>query len=79
MLPYLVTQEPPPLDTLNIMSNTMIYQVGYFIAQYIDETYGKAVLKELMQNNGNLNVSLHMDGEEFRRKLCKYVKEKYGI
>ncbi len=79
MLPYLVNQEAPPLDTLNTMSNTMIYQVGYFIAQYIDETYGKSVLKELIQNNGDLNSTLHMDGEEFRRKWFEFVKKKYGI
>jgi len=79
MLPYLVNQEAPPLDTLNTMTNTMIYQVGYFIAQYINETFGKSVLKELIQNNGDLNSSLHIDGEEFRRKWFEFVKKKYGI
>ena len=79
MLPYLVTQEPPPLDTLSSMSNTMIYQVGYFIAQYIHETYGKDMLKKLIQNNGNLQESLQMDVEEFRRKWFDFVKKKYNI
>jgi hypothetical protein len=36
-------------------------------------------LKELIQNNGNLQASLKMDGKEFRKKWFEFVKKKYGI
>ena len=79
MLPYLVSQKPPSLYTLNEFSNPNIYEVGYFIAQFIAETHGTTALKSLIQNNGNLEDTLNISDEEFTKQWFAFVKKKYGI
>ena len=79
MLPYLVNQQPPSLKELNELSNPNLYEVGYFIAQFISETYGASALKSLIQNNGNLNDTLNMTDEEFTKKWFAFVRKKYSI
>jgi hypothetical protein len=79
MLSYLVNQKPPLIKELNEFSNPAIYEVGYFLAQFIVETYGAATLKTLIQNNGNLEDTLKLNDEEFTRQWFAFVKKKYGI
>ena len=79
MLFYLVSQKPPSLKELNEFSNPAIYEVGYFLAQFIAETYGTDALKSLIQNNGNLKDTLNMGDDEFTKQWFAFVKKKYGI
>lgn len=79
MLPYLVNQKPPSLEQLNEFSNPNIYEVGYFITQFIVETHGTTALKSLIQNNGNLKDTLNVNDEEFTKQWFAFVKKKYGI
>jgi len=78
-LSYLVNQKPPTIDELNQLSNTYIYEVGYFIADYLVKTKGNSVLNTLIKNNGNLLLTLNADDEEFTKQWFTFVKEKYGI
>lgn len=78
-LTYLVNQKPPTLKQLNDFSDTTIYDVGYFIAQYLVETKGNAVLNTLIKNNGNIRQVLDMNDEAFTRQWFAFVKKKYGI
>ena len=79
MLPYLVNQKPPSLRELNEFSNPNIYEVGYYITQFIVEIHGRTALKSLIQNNGNLKDTLNMDDKEFTKQWFAFVKKKYGI
>jgi hypothetical protein len=79
MLAYLVNQKPPSLEQLNDFSNPAIYEVGYFIGQFIAETYGATALKSLIQNNGDLKGTLNVSEEEFTKLWFEFVKKKYGI
>jgi len=79
MLSYLVNQTPPSVTELNEFSNPKIYEVGYFIAQFIAETYGRLALKSLIQNNGNLKKTLKTDDEQFTKQWFAFVKKKYGM
>lgn len=79
MLPYLVNQKPPTLDELKQLSNTYIYEVGYFIADFIVKTKGISALNSLIKNNGNLKQTLNMDDDEFTKQWFAFVKKKYGI
>jgi hypothetical protein len=79
MLSYLVNQKPPGIKELNEFSNPAIYEVGYFVAQFIVETYGAATLKTLIQHNGNLKDTLKITDEEFTRQWFAFVKKRYGI
>lgn len=60
-------------------SNPKIYEVGYFIAEYITETQGRTALKSLIQTNGNLKDTLKVDEIEFTRQWYAFVKRKYGV
>jgi hypothetical protein len=78
-MPYLVSQKPPTLTQLNDWQDTAIYDVGYFIAQYLVESKGNAILNTLIKNNGDIKQTLDMDDEEFTKQWFKLVKKKYGM
>ena len=76
---YLIAQDPPTLLELNSMSNTMVYDVGFLIGEYITEAWGYVQLQELISNNGNILLTLGMTNSEFRWAWFQFVKDKYGI
>ena len=76
---YLVNQNPPSLNELNQFTNTYIYEVGFFIAEFIVETKGNIGLNELIKNNGDLKKTMNLNEEEFTKQWFLYVKKKYGI
>lgn len=78
-LSYLVNQKPPTTKELNDLSNTEIYDVGYFIAEYLVKIKGNDVLNSLIKNNGNIQQTLNMDDEEFTKQWFAFVKKKYSI
>jgi hypothetical protein len=79
-LSYLVNQKPPALKVLNDWANPdYLYEVGYFITEYLVESKGNDVLNSLIKNNGNIQQTLNMDDEEFTRQWFAFVKKKYGI
>jgi hypothetical protein len=78
-LSYLVNQRPPTLKELNDLSKPYVYEVGYFIAEYLVEIKGNDVLNALIKNNGNIQQTLNMDDVEFIKQWFAFVKKKYGI
>ena len=79
-LSYLVNQKPPTLSELNDWAHPdYLYEVGYFIAEYLVEINGNNVLNSLIKNNGNIQQTLNMDDEEFTKQWFAFVKKKYGI
>ena len=78
-LPYLVNQQPPSLDQLNDLSDPRVYEVGYFVAQFVVKTYGTKALRSLIQTNGDLKSSLRMTNDEFTRAWFGFVRKEYGL
>lgn len=78
-LSYLVNQNPPTLKELNDFSKPYVYEVGYFIAEYLVEIKGNGILNTLIKNNGNIQQTLNMDDEEFTKQWFAFVKKKYSI
>jgi hypothetical protein len=78
-IPYLANQNPPTLKQLNDWSDTSVYDVGYFVVEFLVDSKGKAVLNALIKNNGNIKQTLNMDDEEFIKQWFAFVKKKYGI
>jgi hypothetical protein len=78
-LSYLVNQKPPTLKELNDLSKSYVYEVGYFLAEYLVEIKGNDVLNTLIKNNGNIQQTLNMDDAEFIKQWFAFVKKKYGI
>jgi hypothetical protein len=79
LLTYLINQKPPTLIELNDLSKPYIYEVGYFIAEYLVEIKGNGVLNALIKNNGNIQQTFNMNDEEFTKQWFAFVKKKYGI
>ena len=77
-LSYLINQKPPTLKQLNDWSDTTLYDVGYFIGEYL-VSKGDAVLNSLIKNDGNIKQTLDMDDEEFTKQWFAFVRKKYGI
>jgi len=78
-LSYLINQKPPTLNELNDLSKPYVYEVGYFIAEYLVEIKGNNVLNALIKNNGNIQQTLNMDDKDFTKQWFAFVKKKYGI
>lgn len=78
-LGYLINNNPPSLDELSLFTNTYIYEVGYFIGEYLEETFGENVLNELILNNGNISETLQMSDEEFTKAWFSFVENKYAV
>jgi len=78
-LSYLVNQKPPTLKELNDMTKPYVYEIGYFIAEYLVISKGHDVLNTLIKNNGNIQQTLNMDDVEFIKQWFAFVKKKYGI
>ena len=78
-LPYLIDENPPSLEELSQFTNTYIYEVGYFIAEYLVATKDEKVLNELMINHGDIQATLGMNEEEFTKAWFDFVKVKYQL
>lgn len=78
-LQYLVQQNPPTLSQLNSINNTQIYEVGYFLAEYIVAHWSRQHLKDLIISYGNISQTLGITSGEFEAGWFQFVKDKYGI
>lgn len=78
-LPYMVSHNPPTLSQLNSFSNTMIYEVGYLIAEYVDLNWDRTHLVNLIRTNGNLQQVLGMSTSEFETGWFQFVANRYGL
>lgn len=79
-LPYMVSGNYPTLAELNTSynnSNHNIYQVGYVLLQYIVDTWGMDTVIELIQNNGNLTVSLGLTARQFETGWYQFLENEY--
>jgi len=78
-IPYLVSHNPPTLSQLNTFSNTMIYQVGYLLAEYIILNWSRTHFVNLILTNGNLLQVLGINSVEFMTGWFEFVMKRYGI
>ena len=76
---YLVSHNPPTLTQLNSFNNTMIYEVGYLLAEYIILNWSRTHFKNLILTNGNLQQVLGMNSSQFEAGWFAFVRTRYGI
>ena len=76
----MVSGDYPTLSELNTdynSSNHYIYSVGYVVLEYIIDTWGMDTVIALINNNGNVSVSLGLTTQEFESGWYQFVEEKY--
>ncbi|MEO8210038.1 MAG: hypothetical protein ABI840_05725 [bacterium] len=76
---YLVSHNPPTLSQLNSFDNTMIYQVGYLLAEFIILNWSRTHFINLILTNGNLQQVLGMNAAQFEAGWFAFVRARYGI
>jgi hypothetical protein len=78
-LPYMTGGRPPSLSTLDSFDNTMVYEVGYTIAEFIVARGGHALLAQMIANNANLESSMGLTRATFEREWFAFVRQRYGL
>lgn len=79
-LSYMNSGDYPTLNELNTdynISNHRIYQVGYVLLEYIVEIWGMDTVIELIQNNGNITISLGLTNQNFETGWYQFIEDKY--
>jgi hypothetical protein len=78
-LGYMTGGRPPTLQTLNsdISANTQVYEVGYTLAEFVVETYGRDALLRLIRSSGDLATVLGLTPAEFERDWYAFVRARH--
>jgi hypothetical protein len=69
----------PSISELNDFNNTLIYQIGYLLGEFIFKNFGKEKYIQLIKGNGNINKVLGLTDEAFLNKWYQYVKLIYKL
>lgn len=77
-LPYMVAGSPPAFATLNGFDNTLIYDVGYTIGEFIVARGGLPALAALVAS-GDVQTTLGVTLPEFERAWLAFVRDRYGL
>ncbi|CAN5874694.1 hypothetical protein BH18ACI5_BH18ACI5_26000 [soil metagenome] len=74
-LAYMVAGQPPAFARLN----TLVYDVGFLIAEFVVERWGRERLVQLVAANGDTAVVLGMSLAEFESQWFAALRSRYGI
>lgn len=77
---YMAAGNFPTINELNTdynSGNQKIYSVGYVLAEYIIQTWGKDKFIDLLRTNGNIQSSLGISGQSFEAGWKDFVTKKY--
>jgi hypothetical protein len=79
-LRYMVEGDYPTLDELNTTynnSNHKIYSVGYVLLEYIIFEGEMDLVLNLIENNGDIKLSMGMEVSQFEQGWYNFLEEKY--
>ena len=79
VLPYMTAATPPSLAALNGFDNTLIYDVGYTIGEFIAARGGRAAMRALVANSADVQTTLGLSLPEFERAWFAFTRQKYGF
>jgi hypothetical protein len=70
---------PPSFERLNAFDNTMIYDVGYLISEFIVDRFGLDGLRRLLGATGDSVSALAVSPAELEREWVASVHTRYGL
>lgn len=79
-LGYMQTGDYPTLEELSAHYNQsahQIYQLGYVIAEFIVEAWGREALIGLIMTNGNIQSVLRISEAEFEAQMYGFIAARY--
>lgn len=56
-----------------------IYKLGHYLTEFIVNTWGKASLIKLIQNEGDIKATLNVSTKQFESQWIHYLKEKDAL
>ena len=78
-LAYMTAGAPPAFSALNGFDNTLIYDVGYTIGEFIVSRGGMQALQRLIANNADVAATLGLSPAQFETSWFAYTRLTYGF
>ncbi|MGI9205690.1 MAG: hypothetical protein ACR2Q3_16865 [Woeseiaceae bacterium] len=78
LLSCISSEGGPSLTELNeYPGNSIIFRMGYLLADYVIENWGQMALRSLIESNGDIETVLGIGQEQFERDWLEYVLATY--
>jgi hypothetical protein len=78
-VPYIASLQPPAFSSLNSLDNTLVYDVGYSIAEFVVSRWGQRGLADLVAANGDSSSALGLANDDFERQWFAFARQRYGL
>src|SRR6266516_3331530 len=78
-LAYMTARTPPSFDRLNAFDNTLVYDVGYLIGEFVVARWGQTALHDLIAVNGDTSAALGLSQPVFEQQWFAFVQDRYGL
>ena len=78
-VPFFFPDAEPELDDLNGGFGTPILDVGYYLGEFMDVTFGRDAIIELLESEGDLQATLGMTDEAFIAQFVAFVRTRYNL
>ena len=75
----LTSNNLPRLSDMSDFNNTVVYQIGYLLGEYVFKNFGKEKYIELIKSNGNVGSVLGLTDNAFMNEWYKYLKQHYDF
>ena len=70
---------PTAFSRLSSFDNTMLYDVGYTIGEFVAAKWGVDAPGRLVRANGDTAGALQLSQPEFERDWFAFVRDRYGL
>ncbi len=74
---YLIRGKYPSIDALNDPANSQIYDIGYRLAEYIVQTWGRAGLLRLIKDDGDVHAALGVSPDALMKGWFLHIEDRY--
>ncbi|HSL22751.1 MAG TPA: hypothetical protein VK886_14560 [Vicinamibacterales bacterium] len=78
-IPALAAGVPPTLAQLNSFDQTVVYDLGYLIGEFIVARWGTGALARLARGHGDTVAVLGLSQPDFEREWFVFVRSRYGV
>jgi hypothetical protein len=69
----------PALSQLNGGYRTPIFDVGYYLGEFLETRWGVQGIIDLIEEEGDLPAVLGLTGQQFIDQFVAFVRQKYGL
>jgi len=76
---YMAALQPPAFASLNTLDNTLVYDVGYSIAEFVVSRWSRRALADLVAANGDSSAALGVSIDDFERQWFAFARQRYGL